>query len=89
MISLTLSVSRVIEKRNKAQNIIVLQGVLSYEELEKHKAEEKRKAKHKKEGSQRRVKILYGMIRKGDALLCIAGRKDYLEQCRAVRQQEL
>jgi hypothetical protein len=84
-IPLTPSVSRVIEKRNKAQNIIVLQGVLSHEELEKRKAEELRKAKHKKEGSQRRVKTLYGVIRKGDALLRIAGRKEYLEQCRAVR----
>ena len=81
--------SRVIEKHNKAQNIIVLQGVLSHEELEKRKAEEKRKAKHRKEGSQRRVKTLYGVIRKGDAILRIAGRKEYLEQCRAVRQQEL
>ena len=88
-IPLTPSVSRVIEKRNKAQNIIVLQGVLSHEELEKRKAEELRKAKHKKEGSQRRVKTLHGIIRKGDALLRIAGRKEYLEQCRAVRQQEL
>jgi hypothetical protein len=50
-IPLTPSVSRVIEKRNKAQNIIILQGVLSHEELEKHKAEERRKVKHKKEGS--------------------------------------
>jgi hypothetical protein len=49
-IPLTPSVSCVIEKRNKAQNIIVLTGVLSYEELEKRKAEEQRKAKHKKEG---------------------------------------
>ena len=57
--------------------------------LKKRKAEEKRKAKHKKEGSQRRVKTLHGVIRKGDAMLCIAGRKEYLEQCRAVRQQEL
>ena len=88
-IPLTPSVSRVIKKRNKAQNIIVLTGVLSYEELEKRKAEEQRKAKHKKEGSQHRVKTLHGVIRKGDAMLCICHRKEYLEQCRAVRQQEL
>jgi hypothetical protein len=61
-IPLTPSVSRVIEKRNKAQNIIVLQGVLSHEELGKKKAEEKRKVKYKKEGSQRRVKTLHGVI---------------------------
>jgi hypothetical protein len=88
-IPLTLSVSRVIEKRNKAQNIIVLTGVLSHKELEKRKAEERRKAKHKKEGSQRRVKTLHGVIRKGDAMLRICHRKEYLEQCKAVRQQEL
>ena len=29
------------------------------------------------------------MIRKGDALLRIAHKKEYLEQCRAVQQQEL
>jgi hypothetical protein len=51
-----------IKKHNKAQNIIVLQGVLSHEELENRKAKEKRKAKHKKEGSQRRVKTLHGVI---------------------------
>jgi hypothetical protein len=89
MIPLTPSVSRVIEKRNKAQNIIVLQGVLSHEELEKRKAEELRKAKHKKEGSQCRVKTLHSIIRKGDALLRIARRKEYLKQCRAIQQQEL
>ena len=36
-IPLTPSVSHMIEKHNKAQNIIVLQSVLSYEELEKRK----------------------------------------------------
>jgi hypothetical protein len=61
-IPLTPSVSRVIEKRNKAQNIIVLTGVLLHKELEKRKAKERRKAKHKKEGSQRRVKTLHGVI---------------------------
>jgi hypothetical protein len=79
----------VIKKRNKAQNIIILQGVLSHEELEKRKAKKLRKAKHKKEGSQRHVKTLHGVIRKGDTALHITGRKEYLEQCRAVRQQEL
>jgi hypothetical protein len=49
-IPLTLFVLRVIEKHNKAQNIIVLTGVLLHEELEKRKAKEQRKAKHKKEG---------------------------------------
>jgi hypothetical protein len=78
-IPLTPSVLRVIKKRNKAQNIIVLTGVLLYEELEKRKAEERRKAKHKKEGLQRRVKTLYGVIRKGDAMLCICHRKEYLK----------
>jgi hypothetical protein len=70
-IPLTSSVSRIIKKRNKAQNIIVLISVLSYKELEKQKAKEQRKAKHKKEGSQRRVKTLHGVIRKGDAMLRI------------------
>jgi hypothetical protein len=49
-IPLTPSISRVIEKRNKAQNIIILTSVLSHKELEKRKAEERRKAKHKKKG---------------------------------------
>jgi hypothetical protein len=78
-ISLTPSVSRIIEKRNKAQNIIVLTSVLLYEELEKRKAEERRKAKHKKEGLQRRVKTLHSVIWKGDAMLCICHWKEYLE----------
>jgi hypothetical protein len=49
-IPLTPSISRVIKKRNKAQNIIVLTNVLLYKELEKRKAKERRKAKYKKEG---------------------------------------
>ena len=39
-IPLTPSISYIIEKRNKAQNIIVLTGVLSHKELEKRKAKE-------------------------------------------------
>jgi hypothetical protein len=49
-IPLSPTVSHVIDKRNKAQNIIVLNGVLSAEQLEKHRAEAIRKARHKKAG---------------------------------------
>jgi hypothetical protein len=49
-IPLTPSISYIIEKYNKAQNIIVLTSVLLYKELKKRKVEEQRKAKYKKEG---------------------------------------
>jgi hypothetical protein len=86
-IPLSPTISRVIDKRNKAQNIIVLNGVLSAEQLEKHRAEAIRKARHKKEGSQRRVQTDHGVITKGDAKLRIAGRAQFLAQQKAQRQQ--
>ncbi|KAH6716078.1 hypothetical protein BKA61DRAFT_720338 [Leptodontidium sp. MPI-SDFR-AT-0119] len=46
-IPLTPSVTRVIEKRDKAQNIMVYSGVLSSEELSRRKTEEARRKKHK------------------------------------------
>lgn len=85
-IPLTPTVSRVIDKRNKAQNIIVLNGVLSAEELAKTQAEIARKARHKKEGGQRRVATDHGVISKGDARLRLAGRAEFLEQEKVRRQ---
>ncbi|KAH9213575.1 hypothetical protein DL95DRAFT_390374 [Leptodontidium sp. 2 PMI_412] len=79
-IPLSPTVTRVIEKRNKAQNIIVYTGVLSSEELTKRKADEARRKKHKKEGGSRRVKTDHGVIKKGDALLRICKRNEFLQQ---------
>jgi hypothetical protein len=87
VVPLSPTISHVINKRNKAQNIIILNGILSTEQLEKHRAEAIRKAKHKKEGSQRRVQTDYGVITKGDGRLRIAGRAQFLAQEKARRQQ--
>ena len=62
---------------------MVLDRVLSAEELEKRKAEEIRKARHKKEGSRRRVTTDHGIITAGDARLRIAGRAEFLAQAKA------
>src|SRR5580692_3421468 len=86
-IPLSPTVSHVINKRNKAQNIIILNGILCKEQLEKHSAEAIRKARHKKEGSQRRVQTDYRVITKGDGKLRIAGRAQFLAQEKAKRQQ--
>ena len=72
-----------IKKRNKPQNIMVLNGVLSAEELEKRKAEEIRKARHKKEGSRRRVTTDHSVITAGDTRLRIIGRAEFLAQAKA------
>ena len=82
-VPLSPTVSHVIEKRNKAQNIIVLNGILSAEELKKKQAEEKRGARHKKDGARRRVETDLGVINKGDARLRIAGRAEFLAQEKA------
>jgi hypothetical protein len=86
-ITLTPSVARVTDKRNKALNIMALDGVLKGEELDKRRAEEARKARHKIEGGTRRVATNHGVIKKGDAKLRIAGRAAFLAQCKAKRQQ--
>jgi hypothetical protein len=88
-ITLTPSVARVTDKRNKALNIMVLDGVLKGEELDKRRAEEARKARHKIEGGNRRVPTHHGVILKGDARLRIAGRAQFLAQEKAKRQQAL
>ena len=86
-VTLTPSISRVTEKRNKALNILVLEGVLKGEELDKRRVEEARKARHKIEGGNRRVATDHGVITKRDAKLRIAGREQFLAQCKAKRQQ--
>jgi hypothetical protein len=88
-INLTPSVARVTDKRNKALNIMVMEGILKGEELDKRRAEEARKARHKIEGGARRVATHHGVISKGDAKLRIAGRAQYLAQEKAKRQQAL
>ncbi|KAL5315055.1 hypothetical protein ACEPPN_017706 [Leptodophora sp. 'Broadleaf-Isolate-01'] len=87
-IPLTPSVTRVIEKRDKAQNIMVYSGVLSSEELSRRKTEEARRKKHKQEGGNRRIKTDHGIIKKGDTKLRICGRKAYLQQIHNVKVQE-
>jgi hypothetical protein len=88
-INLTPSVARATDKRNKALNIMVMEGILKGEELDKRRAEEARKARHKIEGGARRVATHHGVITKGDARLRIAGRAQYLAQEKAKRQQAL
>jgi hypothetical protein len=54
-IPISPTVVSVIDKHNKAQNIMTLEGVLSLEELEKKKLEEIRKSRHKRDGGSRWV----------------------------------
>jgi hypothetical protein len=79
-IPLTPTVARVLDKRNKAQNIMALNGTLASEELEKRRAEEARKARHKRDGGQRRIATEYGTIKAGDARLRICGRAQFIQQ---------
>jgi hypothetical protein len=88
-IPISLTVVRVINKRNKVQNIMTLEGVLSLEELEKRKLEEIRKVRHKRDGRSRRVQTDHGVIQKGDAKLCIAGRATFLAQEKQLCQQSI
>ena len=85
----TPTLARIIAKRDKAQKIVVLTGVLSTEELDKRKAEDARKAHHKKEGGQRRVQTDWGVCSKGDGKLKIAGRDQFLAQERDRRRKVL
>ena len=85
-ITLTPSITRVTDKRNKALNIMVLDRVLKGEELDKRRAEEARKARHKIEGGNRRVPTHHGIILKGDARLRIAEKAQFLAQEKAKRQ---
>ena len=78
IVTLTLSISRVTKKRNKALNILVLEGVLKGEELDKRKVEEAHKARHKIEGGNWRVATDHGVIIKRDAKLRIAGWEQFL-----------
>ena len=88
-IPLSPTVARVVEKRNKAQSIVALNGILALEELDKRRAEEARRARHKRDGGQRRIASEYGVIKAGDARLRIAGREQYIEQKRAERAQKI
>ena len=88
-IPISPTVRRVIDKRNKAQNIMTLEGVLSLEELEKKRLEEIRRLQHKQDGGSRRVQTNHGVISKGDAKLRIAGRAAFLVQEKQLRQQNI
>jgi hypothetical protein len=79
-IPISLTVVRVIDKRNKVQNIMTLKGVLLLEELEKKKLEEIRKSRHKRDGGSHRVQTDHSVIQKGDTRLHIAGRAAFLTQ---------
>jgi hypothetical protein len=87
-IPISPTVVRVIDKRNKVQNIMTLEGVLSLEELEKKRLEEIRRLRHKRDGESRQVQT-HSMISKGDAKLRIAGRAAFLEQEKQLRQQSI
>ena len=80
---------QVVEKRNKAQSIITLNGILALEELDKRRAKEARKAQHKRDGSQRCIASNYRVIKAGDIRLQIAGREQYIKQKRAERAQKI
>lgn len=87
-LDLTPTVAQVIEKRDKAQNILALNGTLAEEELQKRRLEEQKKARCKAEGAQRRVPQTIGLIKKGDISLRIAGREEYIAQQKAIQLQE-
>ena len=57
-IPISPTVRRVIDKRNKAQNIMTLEGVLSLEELEKKSLEEIRRSRHKWDGEVAGYKLI-------------------------------
>jgi hypothetical protein len=63
-----------LNKRNKALNIIALNRVLKGEELNKRKVKEIRKAKYKIKERNRRVAINYKVIKKGNVKLRIIKR---------------
>ena len=88
-IPISPTVRRVIDKRNKAQNIMTLEGVLSLEELEKKRLEEIRQLRHKRDGGSRRVQTDHGVISKGDTKLRIAGRAAFLAQEKQLHQQNI
>ena len=88
-IPISPTVRRVIDKHNKAQNIMTLEGVLSLEELEKKRLEEIRQLRHKRDGGSRRVQTDHGVISKGDAKLRIAGRAAFLAQEKQLHQQNI
>ncbi len=87
-LDLTPTVGRVIEKRDKAQNILALNGTLAEEELQKRRLEEQKKARYKAEGAQRRVPQTIGLVKKGDISLRIAGREEYVAQQKEIQSQE-
>ena len=66
---------------------MILDGTLKGEELEKRKAEELKKIRHKKESGQCRIQTDYGVIKKNDVVLRIAGRAQFLAQIQAKRKQ--
>ena len=84
-ILLSPTVVQVVKKRNKAQLIVALNGILALEELDKRRAEEARRARHKRDGGQRRIASEYRVIKAGDIRLQIARREQYIKQKRAER----
>jgi hypothetical protein len=77
-IPLSPTVTHILDKRNKAQNIIALNGTLASEELEKRRAEEARKARHKRDRGQRRIATEYGTIKARDTRLRICNRAQFI-----------
>jgi DDE superfamily endonuclease len=73
-VQLTPSVARAIEKRNKALNIMVLDGATAKEELFKKQAEETEKVRRKSKGNRTVQK--YGTIYVGDARLKAIARNE-------------
>ena len=73
-VQLTPSVARAIEKRNKALNIMVLDGATAKEELFKKQAEETEKVRRKSKGNRTVQK--YGTIYAGDARLKAIARNE-------------
>ena len=88
-IPISPTVRRVIDKHNKAQNIMTLEGVLSLEELEKKRLEVIQWSRYKWDRGSHRVQTDHVVISKGDAKLCIAGRAAFLAQEKQLRQQNI
>jgi hypothetical protein len=59
--------TRVLDKRNKAENIMALEATLIQEKLEKTRKAEEKKKKHKWDGGQRRIRTQYGVIKAREA----------------------
>jgi hypothetical protein len=75
---LTLTVARVIEKRDKGARVMLLNGILVEEELQKRKEAEARKARQKIDGSRTIHK--YRTIKVGDTRLKVIARDEAMER---------